>query len=189
MILELKTEMKKEDIDQRLQNFFESKGYEVVYKDGKHRICRTSLFGNCLFEVHTNDHDFKIAAWTEPSVIKINAGKKHLEKDVLALKQLFADAGGLTETESEFNEEEYHVVPYDLKDDTRKYAHISIFIAVVTSFVPMSIFFGILTSLLALSFGIKGRKSSSKAASICGIVLPCLTLTFWVIEIGVAMMS
>ena len=34
MILELKTEMKKEDIDQRLQNFFESKGYEVVYKDG-----------------------------------------------------------------------------------------------------------------------------------------------------------
>lgn len=40
MILELKTEMKKEDIDQRLQNFFESKGYEVVYKDGKHRICR-----------------------------------------------------------------------------------------------------------------------------------------------------
>jgi len=110
MILELKTEMKREDIDQRLQNFFESKGYEIVYKDEKHRICRTSLFGNCLFEVHTDDHDFKIAAWTEPSIIKINTEKKRLEKDVLALKQLFADAGGLTEAENELKGPEYHVV-------------------------------------------------------------------------------
>lgn len=80
MILELKTEMKREDIDQRLQNFFESKGYEIVYKDEKHRICRTSLFGNCLFEVHTDDHDFKIAAWTEPSIIKINTEKNAWKK-------------------------------------------------------------------------------------------------------------
>lgn len=188
MILELKTEMRREDIDRRLQNFFESKGYESQYK-GEYRVCRTSLWGNCCFEVLTNDRDIKIAAWTEPSIIKINTGKKRLEKDVLALKQLFADAGGLTEAENELKGPEYHVVTYDLKEDTRKYAHIAIFVVIVTAFIPMSVFFGILTSLLALSFGIKGRKSSSKAASICGIVLPCLTLTFWVIEIGVAMMS
>lgn len=36
--------------------------------------------------------------------------KKRLEKDVLALKQLFADAGGLTEAENELKGPEYHVV-------------------------------------------------------------------------------
>lgn len=79
MILELKTEMKKEDIDQRLQNFFESKGYESQYK-GEYRVCRTSLWGNCCFEVLTNDRDIKIAAWTEPSIIKINTGKNAWKK-------------------------------------------------------------------------------------------------------------
>ena len=88
MILELKTEMRREDIDRRLQNFFESKGYESQYK-GEYRVCRTSLCGNCCFEVLTNDRDIKIAAWTEPSIIKINTGKKTLGKRCPCIKTAF----------------------------------------------------------------------------------------------------